>query len=73
MKNREKADLLRQLASNVRRLRENQGLSQVALAHKVKMSRSRLNQLELVNQDPRVSTILRIAKALKVSVAELLE
>lgn len=65
--------LLKKFASNVRRVREARGLSQTALAAMATMSRPRLNQLEQAKQDPRVSTVLKIAQALKVPLSTLLE
>lgn len=68
-----RATLLKNLASNVRQVREARGLSQSALATMAAMSRARLNQLEQARQDPRVSTVLKIAQALKVPISKLLE
>lgn len=67
------AEILKNLVRNVRRLREAQGLSQVALAAQVKMSRPRLHFLEHQKQDVHLTTVARIAKALKVTVGELLQ
>lgn len=64
---------LTRFAHNVRRAREAQGLSQMALATMATISRPRLNQLEQARQDPRVSTVLKIAQALNVPLSTLLE
>lgn len=65
--------LLKKFASNVRRVRESRGMSQTTLASLAAISRPRLNQLEQAKQDPRVSTVLKIARALKVPISNLLE
>ncbi len=68
-----RAALLTQFADNVRRIREARGISQTALALLADISRPRLNQLEQAKQDPRLSTVLKIARALKVPLSTLLE
>lgn len=65
-------ELLQTLARKVQAFREAQGLTQTALAARVHMSRARLNQLEQAKQDVRISTVLRLAQALKVPVTKLL-
>ncbi len=53
-------------------LRERRGLSQAALAAKAGISREYLARLETARQDPRLSTLEKLARALGVSVATLL-
>lgn len=53
-------------------LRIRRGLTQAALAQKANVSREYLSRLESGGQNPTLSVIDRIARALKVSVAELL-
>ena len=67
------AEILKNLAWNVRSLREAQGLSQVSLPVQVNMSRPRLNFLEHQKHDAHLTTPARISKALKVTVGELVE
>ncbi len=57
----------------VRQIREAQGYSLRALADKVGMAYPALFRLESGEADPRLSTLRRRAKALKVPVADLLE
>jgi transcriptional regulator with XRE-family HTH domain len=61
--------------TRLKALREEQGLSQAALARKVKppLSREYIARLEMGRHDPSLSTVARIAKALKVKISELLE
>jgi transcriptional regulator with XRE-family HTH domain len=48
-------------------------MSQEALAKKADITREYVNKLEAGRYDPTVSVVQRLAKALKVSVAELVE
>jgi len=57
----------------VKTIRVKQGLSVRALAAKAKMSFTYLSNVENGNADPSLSTLRRIAKALKVKVADLLD
>lgn len=54
-------------------IRENKGLSIRALAAKAKMSFTYLSNVENGKADPSLSTLKRIAKALKVKVADLVD
>ena len=54
-------------------LRADRGLSQRALAKKAGISREYLARLETGQHDPPLSTVTKLAKALKVKVGELLE
>ncbi len=57
----------------VKAIREQRGLSIRALAAKAKMSFTYLSNVENGKADPSLSTLRRIAKALKVKVADLLD
>jgi XRE family transcriptional regulator of biofilm formation len=54
-------------------LRVKQGFSQETLAKKAGLSRGYLLRLEAGRQDPTLGTMTKLAKALKVTVGELLE
>ena len=56
----------------VRQIREAQGYSLRALADKVGMSYVALFRVEAGEVDPRLGTLRRLAKALNVTVAELI-
>jgi transcriptional regulator with XRE-family HTH domain len=56
----------------VRRLREARGLSQTALAREAQVSRITLVRIESGTQDPTLTTLERIARALRVWVRDLL-
>jgi transcriptional regulator with XRE-family HTH domain len=57
----------------IRALRERKGLSQRALAEKAKMSITFLSNVELGKVDPSLSTLRRLAKALNVKIADLID
>ena len=57
----------------IRAIREHKGLTQKALALKARMSITYLCNVELGKVDPSLSTLRRVAKALQVKVADLLD
>ena len=57
----------------LRRLRESKGLSQRALADRANMSYTFLSNVEAGKADPSLSTLRRLAKALKVKMVDLLD
>jgi transcriptional regulator with XRE-family HTH domain len=61
------------MATRIKALREQRGLTQHQLAEKAGIGRSYLARLETARQDPTLSTLEKIAKALGVKVAELLQ
>lgn len=59
-------------AMNLKQIRTARGLTQVALANRMKVKQPYIAQLETgVERNPSLHTLRRLAKALKVSVAEL--
>ena len=60
-------------ARNLRAQRTRLGLSQEALGDACNLHRTEISLLERAGRDPRLSTIVRIARALKIPPAELLE
>lgn len=61
------------LAAKVKALREQRGMTQERLAEAAGLSRPHLARLETARQDPTLSTIEKLAKALRVKPAELLK
>jgi transcriptional regulator with XRE-family HTH domain len=59
-------------AENVRKARAQRGLSQEALGDAAGLHRTEISLLERAVREPRLSTIVRLARALKVGPAELL-
>jgi Zn-dependent peptidase ImmA (M78 family)/DNA-binding XRE family transcriptional regulator len=60
------------LCHNLRRLRDAQKLSQAALAERAKLSRVAYGNIESGTSQPKVETLLRIARALEVKLQDLL-
>ena len=63
--------LKKRLAMRLKRLREERGLTQDRLAKRSGVSHGYLERLEIGMHDPSLSTLKKLAKALKVTVAEL--
>ncbi len=63
--------IMKRVARNVKRIREARGLSQQAVADKAKIHRVYLAQIEGADYSPSLDVLDRIAKALKVTVGEL--
>lgn len=62
----------RQIGMKLRQLRDAKGMSQATLANKARISREHLSRLEGGRYDPSVGVVQRLAKALGVSLTELL-
>ena len=61
------------MAKKIRALRLAAGMSQVTLAKRAAISRTHVRRIEKAEQEPTVSVIERIAKALGVKPGELFE
>ena len=55
----------------VRKARRDRDLSQEALADEAGLSAKHIGEIERANKDPRLSTVLKIAKALELRSGEL--
>jgi transcriptional regulator with XRE-family HTH domain len=55
----------------LKRLRAQRGWSQAALSQRAWLTKEYIARLELSQHDPSLSTLAKLAKALKVTVAEL--
>jgi transcriptional regulator with XRE-family HTH domain len=62
-----------QFAENLRRARTQRGLSQEELSEASGLHRTEISLLERAGREPRLRTIVRLAYALKLRPAELLE
>jgi transcriptional regulator with XRE-family HTH domain len=58
---------------HLKRLRAQRGWSQAALSKRAGLTKEYIARLELGQHDPSLSTLVKLAKALKVTVAELVE
>ena len=65
--------IMERVAVNVKRIRNERGLTQQALADKAKIHRVYLAQMEGATRAPSLEMLDRLAKALKVTVGELVE
>lgn len=63
----------KRLSVCLKRLREEHGLTQENLAKRSGVSHGYLARLEIGMQDPSLSTLAKLAKALKVTVGELVD
>jgi transcriptional regulator with XRE-family HTH domain len=61
-----------QFGANLRRLRRDAGLSQMQLGDRANLHFSEISRLERGLRDPRLTTVMRLARALDVPPAELL-
>ena len=61
------------MATRIKALCEQRKMTQEQLAERAGIGRSYLARLETARQDPTLSTLEKIAKALRVKVAKLLE
>ena len=60
-------------AANLRRLRQERGLSQEGLAHDAGLNTTHVAKIERTEREPGVRTVAKLAKALGVPAAELFE
>lgn len=59
------------LAKRIKSLRADRGLTQAALAQRAGVTLGYIGKLETGHYDPQLSTLKKLAKALRVSIAEL--
>ncbi len=62
---------LEEFRTTVRRLRRGLDLSQEALARRADVSAKHLSEIERGHSDPRLSTVIKLAYALEMSLSEL--
>jgi transcriptional regulator with XRE-family HTH domain len=67
-----RADLLAELAESVRDERRRQGMSQEALARASGIHSSEVSRIERGAREPRLLTLVRVARALEVTPSDLL-
>lgn len=64
---------LHRVGMKIQQLREKRGITQEALAAKAGISRGYLARLETGRHDPTLTTLMKLAKALRVKPGALLE
>lgn len=65
--------IMQRLGKNLKRIRQDRGLSQQTLADKVRVNRVYVAKIEGAVQAPSLDVLDRIAKALKVTVGKLVD
>jgi transcriptional regulator with XRE-family HTH domain len=65
--------LAKRLAMKLKQIRTRQGFNQTDLAKKVRVTQAYIAMLENGRENPTLNVLERLAKALKVTVAELVE
>ena len=63
----------KRLGIKIKRLRSERGMTQESLAKRARISREYVARLELGQHDPGLSTLIRLAKALGISVGNLVD
>jgi transcriptional regulator with XRE-family HTH domain len=61
------------MATRIRQLREARGMTQESLAGKAGLSREYLARLETARQDPRLSIVVKLARALRIKPSALID
>lgn len=62
-----------QLATNIKALRQDAGLSQEALAYDAEIDRTYISQLERALVNPSLAVLVRVSEVLEVTVIDLLK
>ena len=65
-------DIRQRLGRNLRRLRDERGLSQEAFAHEANIHRTYISDIERGARNPTITVVEKIALALEVTASELL-
>jgi transcriptional regulator with XRE-family HTH domain len=60
-----------QLGANLRRAREGALLTQEGLAHRANVSSSEISKIERALKDPKLTTLVRLARGLDIRLVEL--
>lgn len=67
------SDALEIFAANLRRLREERGLSQEALAHAAGLNMTHVARIERGEREPGIRTVAKLATALDVDLGPLMQ
>lgn len=65
--------MAKRLGENIKRIRTESGMTQADLCRKLDVDRAYMSNIESGKKNPTLSTIERIAKALNVSIEELMK
>lgn len=64
-------ELLKKFGERIRKLRKEKGLSQEDLANEIEMDLTSINEIEQGHRSPKLLTIYKISRALRVSTNQL--
>jgi transcriptional regulator with XRE-family HTH domain len=68
----EKQELLKYLGANIKRTREEKGMTQQELASLCNFEKSNMSRLEAGNTNPTIYTLYKVALALKVDLTDVI-
>ena len=68
----EKQELLKYLGANIKRIREEKGMTQQELASLCNFEKSNMSRLEAGNTNPTIYTLYKVAQALKIDLTDLI-
>ena len=68
----EKQELLKYLGANIKRIREEKGMTQQELASLCNFEKSNMSRLEAGNTNPTIYTLYKVALALKVDLTDVI-
>lgn len=71
--NTKEEEYFKKLGSKIKELREEKGLNQKAFAFECEIGRTQLHMIENGKTNPRLTTIMKIANALEISVSKLVD
>ena len=71
--NKEESEYFQKLGARIKQLREEKGLDQKAFAFECEIGRTQLHMIENGKANPRLLTLMKIAKGLEVSLGTLVD
>lgn len=66
-------DYIKKIGQNIKKIRQSKGISQVDLGYLCNFEKPNMQRIESGKTNPTIKTLLKISKALKVSLIDLLE
>lgn len=71
--NKKETEYFQKLGARIKQLREEKGLDQKTFAFECEIGRTQLHMIENGKTNPRLLTLMKIAKGLEVSLGELVD
>lgn len=65
-------DYLKKLASNIKKIRKDKGITQVALAYACGFDKQNMQRIEAGRTSPTLKTLLKISDALEIDIKDLI-